>query len=195
MANVTQYDSIFEQILVTHPTVYATAIAALLAATAAYFTLRHNIRSTRVKNALDFESTYKHNDKVVTSTQAVRAMLRQQAKPVEFWGLEENQLTDEAKHLSTVMNEWERCANAIYHKVYDDKFLYGTYGSTVIFLFTHLQPYIEARQKHNPRVYTKFCWLALCWRIKRDNEDHEDVNQALKESRDALARYLKSQTK
>ncbi|WP_432049261.1 DUF4760 domain-containing protein [Vibrio vulnificus] len=53
------------------------------------------------------------------------------------------------------------------------QFLYGTYGNTVFFLFTHLQPYIEVRQKHNPRVYTKFCWLALNWRIKRDNKDHK----------------------
>ncbi|MEZ8640916.1 DUF4760 domain-containing protein [Vibrio splendidus] len=184
----------FIELFNNHPTVYSTLLAAILAATFAFFTLKHNIRSTRIKNALDFESTYKHNDKVVTSTIEIKKILKNRLIiPVADWGLEENQLKEEALHLSTVMNEWERCANAIYHKVYDDNFLYGTYGSTVIFLFTHLQPYLKKRQEHNPRVYTKFSWLALNWTIRRSMENKEDIEKSLIESRKALKRYLDTQ--
>ncbi|EGQ8314608.1 DUF4760 domain-containing protein [Vibrio cholerae] len=178
-------------ILKEHPTVYSTLLAALLAAVFAFFTLKHNIKSSRVKNSLDFEATYKHNDKVVKSTLEIKKILRNRLTvPVESWGLEENALTDEANHLSTVMNEWERCANAIYHKIYDDNYLYGIYGSTVIFLFTHLNPYIVQRQKHNPRVYTKFCWLAVRWMIRRDSENKKKIDKALLDAREKLSIYI-----
>ncbi|MBY8026147.1 DUF4760 domain-containing protein [Vibrio fluvialis] len=182
-----------QNLLQNHPTVYSTLAAAILAAVFAFFTLRHNIKSSRIKNALDFESTYKHNDKVVASTIEIKKILRNTHNvPVMEWGLERNQLADEALHLSTVMNEWERCANAVFHKVYDEDFLYGTYGSTVIFLITHLHPYIVKRQEHNPRVYTRFCWLALRWQIRRSNENGAKINRALRESREKLHYYLET---
>ncbi|EKA2634923.1 DUF4760 domain-containing protein [Vibrio alginolyticus] len=180
-------------ILTNHPTVYSTLLAALLAAIFAFFTLRHNVKSSRIKNSLDFETTYKHNDKVVASTLEIKNILKNRLnEPVSDWGLESNSMTQEAKHLSTVMNEWERCANAIYHKVYDDNYLYGIYGSTVIFLFTHLHPYIKQRQLHNPRVYTKFCWLAINWRIRRDSENKAHTDTVLKEAQAKLDTYLKT---
>ncbi|EGR1278504.1 hypothetical protein D9A20_15145, partial [Vibrio cholerae] len=75
-------------ILKEHPTVYSTLLAALLAAVFAFFTLKHNIKSSRVKNSLDFEATYKHNDKVVKSTLEIKKILRNRLTvPVESWGL------------------------------------------------------------------------------------------------------------
>ncbi|MBP3140122.1 DUF4760 domain-containing protein [Aliivibrio fischeri] len=185
--------TIFTDLLSTHPTVYSTLFAAASAGIFAGLALKHNVKSTRIKNSLDFESTYKHNDKVVSSTLEIKKLLKDSIKnPVAQWGLESNSLTDEANHLSTVMNEWERCANAIYHKVYDDNFLYGTYGSTVIFLFTHLHPYIVTRQEHNPRAYTKFCWLAVNWKIRRDNENKIQIDANLLAARQKLNTYLES---
>ncbi|MNT18340.1 hypothetical protein D3C72_1535330 [compost metagenome] len=143
-----------------------------------------------MKNSLDFESVYKHNAKVVESSLEIKKILsRRLHAPIEQWGLESNFQSPEALHISTVLNEWERCANGIYHKVYDDDFLYGTYGSTVIYLFTHLQPYINTRQKHNPRAFTRFCWLALNWKIRRDSASAKQNNKKLNKALQLLSEY------
>ena len=169
-----------------YPVIMSTCSAAGFACLA----LRNNILTNRTKNALDFESKYKHNEKVVEASIEIKKILRS-GTPVELWGEEKNGFTKEALALSTVMNEWERCANAVYHKVYDNDFLYGTYGSTVIFLFTNLKPYIDKRQGHNSRVYAKFCWLALRWKIKRDSEEGKKANAHLKEAKKHMDLYLK----
>lgn len=178
------FNAVFDitsHIYLTQPTFFATLLVGLLAALIALRALRHNVQSAKIKNSLDFESIYKHNSKVVESSLEIKKILKHRLEsPIAEHGLEENAHTAEAIHISTILNEWERCANGVYHKVYDDSFLYGTYGSTVIFLYTNLQPYIENRQKHNPRVFTKFCWLALKWRIRRDRDDANKTDATLK---------------
>ncbi len=70
----------------------------------------------------------------------------------------------------TVINEWERCGNAIRHGLFDDEFLYRVYASTVINLYVSCQPYIKARQDINPKIYSNFCWLAQKW-LKRKRKE------------------------
>lgn len=175
------------------PTFYATLLVGFIAAFIAVRGLNHNVRAAKMKNSLDFESVYKHNSKVVESSLEIKKILSKRLDyPIENWGLESNFQSSEALHISTILNEWERCANGIYHKVYDDDFLYGTYGSTVIFLFTHLQPYITARQKHNPRAFTRFCWLALNWKIRRDSVSSKESVHKLKKALKLLSEYHRS---
>jgi hypothetical protein len=172
------------------PTFFATIIVGLIAAFIAVRGLKHNVRAAKMKNSLDFESVYKHNAKVVESSLEIKKILSKRFEhPIELWGLESNFQTPQAIHISTILNEWERCANGIYHKVYDDDFLYGTYGSTVIFLFTHLQPYIVARQEHNPRAFTRFCWLALNWKVRRDSRSADKNTYKLKAALKLLSEY------
>lgn len=175
------------------PTFYATLFVGLLAALIALRALRHNVQAAKTKNSLDFESTYKHNEKIVKSSLEIKKIIKRKLDvPISSLGLEENFQREEALHISAILNEWERCANGIYHKVYDDDFLYGTYGSTVIFLYTHLYPYIEVRQKHNPRVFTKFCWLALKWQIRRDKNTGKKTDRVLSEALELLSTYHKN---
>lgn len=169
---------------------YPVILSTLSAGLFALIALLNNIRMNRTKNSLEFESKYKHNEKIVEATIQIKKILRS-TTPVANWGKEEHCFTVEALALSTVMNEWERCANAIYHKVYDNDFLYGTYGSTVIYLFTNLKPYIDKRQDHNKRVYAKFCWLAIRWKIQRDSEESNKADKHLKEAKKQLDLYLK----
>jgi hypothetical protein len=148
-----------------------TAATGIAAAVVAYFALKNNIRHANVKNAIDFETTYKHNEKIVDASLVIKEIVtKENSETIASYGLEANFFSKEAKAFTTVFNEWERCANGIYYGVYDEDFLYGIYGSTVIFLHDKCKPYLDQRKKHNVRVFKRFLWLALRWKIRREAE-------------------------
>ncbi|MGX2962145.1 DUF4760 domain-containing protein [Shewanella sp. FeAMO] len=149
-----------------------TATTGIGAAVVAYFSLLSTIRNAVVKNAIDFETTYKHNEKIVNSSLLIKEVVTSKnSDEIAEYGLESNFFSEEAKAFTVVFNEWERCANGIYHGVYDEDFLYGIYGTTVLFLYERCKPYIDKRKDHNPRVYNRFSWLALRWKARRGRED------------------------
>lgn len=184
---------ILTDILDNHPTVYSTLIAAFLAAIFAWLALRHNIRASRTKNSLDFESTYKHNAKIVESSLEIKRIVNSyNSKKIADLALERNFLAEDTLHITRVLNEWERCANGVFHNIYDNNFLYGTYASTVLYLYKNLHPFIEQRRQHNPRVYTKFCWMAIQWQIRRQNDEKSKTDTDLKKALKLLERYHNS---
>ncbi|POD97976.1 hypothetical protein BVY05_20750 [Pectobacterium odoriferum] len=65
-----------------------------------------------------------------------------------------------------VLNTWERCANAIRHGVYDEKYIYTAQGTMVILIYDALKPYIDSRKKASPRVFLNIEWLATKWSLK-----------------------------
>lgn len=153
------------------PTFFSNVAAALIALVVAIVTIRKNRQTSREKNSLDFESSYKRSDKVDAAWQEILTLLKKDAKkPMSHWGLNSVRQTKEARALMTVFNEWERCGNAIQHGLFDEGFLYKVYGSTVINLYIGCKPYIDARQKVNPKIYANFCWLANRWRVRRRKE-------------------------
>ena len=139
----------------------------------AFFSIRTQRRTSREKNSLDFEAAYKRNDSVVKAWSDVLKIRNNLAIPVQEWGKKENSQTDEAKALKIIFNEWERCANAVNNGLYDDLYLYRVYGSTLIFLDVHFEPYMAECRKTNPRFYRNLKILALRWHIRRGYEDLE----------------------
>lgn len=153
------------------PTFYAGLLGAAIAVTG----ILAQRKTSREKNSLDFEAAYKRNDKILDAWDVVLNIYKQRAEvPVAIYGTKEKVGTIEAKALQTIFNEWERCANAVNHKIYDDKYLYRVFGSTLIFLDTNFEPYMEECRKTNPRFYRNMKWLALTWRVRRAHEDHEN---------------------
>lgn len=100
--------------------------------------------------------------------------------PIADWGRDENSQTDGAKALKIIFNEWERCANAVNNDLYDEQYLYKVYGSTLIFLDVHFEPYMEECRKRNPRFYRNMKCLALKWRVRRAYEDSENETKEYK---------------
>jgi len=153
------------------PTFFSNVVAALIALFVAIVTIRMNRQTSREKNSLDFESSYKRSDKVDAAWQILLSLLKKDAKkPMQHWGYNSVRQTKEARALMTVFNEWERCGNAIRHGLFDERFLYKVYGSTVINLYVGCRPYIKERQKVNPKIYANFCWLANRWIERRRYE-------------------------
>ncbi|KDE35135.1 hypothetical protein AW40_18395 [Kosakonia radicincitans UMEnt01/12] len=157
-----------------NPTFYSTIIAALIAAAIAVVSIRKQRQTSREKNSLDFESSYKRSDKVEDAWQTILNILKvRKLIPLEMWGRDEVRQTKEARALMTVFNEWERCANAIRNGLYDEMFLYKVFGSTVIFLAKEFEPYLTARRSVNIKFYGNFCWLAENWMLRRNREQGE----------------------
>lgn len=148
-----------------------TTATGIIAAIIGTYAIKNTARNAIVKNALDFETTYKHNEKIVEASLVIKFMLKHSSSAeIARYGLESEFFSNEAKALSTIFNEWERCANGVFHGIYDEDFLYGIYGSTVLFLYASCKPYLDKRKDHNSRVYNRFSWLALRWKIRRGSE-------------------------
>lgn len=173
------------------PTFYPAAFGAIIAVVS----IRTQRKTSREKNSLDFEVSYKRSETVIKAfDELVKAYTNKFDKPLADWGKRENARTTEGKALSTIFNEWERCANAVKHKIYDDAYLYKVYGSTVLDLDERFGEYVAACQKWNPRVYNNFKWLALRWRVRRSYEDvsHKAMkNKRLMDQIEKLLRELK----
>lgn len=153
------------------PTFYAGVLGSIIAVVG-ILTQR---KTSREKNSLDFEAAYKRNDKILDAWDIVLKIYNdRETVPLSDYGKKEKKGTLEAKALQTIFNEWERCANAVNHKIYDDKYLYKVFGSTLIFLDTNFEGYMEECRKINPRFYRNMKWMALKWRVRRAHEDQKN---------------------
>ncbi|WP_238321017.1 DUF4760 domain-containing protein [Serratia grimesii] len=166
------------------PTFFPAAVGALIAV----FSIRTQRKTSKEKNSLDFEAAYKRNEKVVEAwSEVLRIYADRGNVPLEEWGKPENSQSDGSKALKIIFNEWERCANAVHHKLYDEEYLYKVYGSTLIFLDVCFEPYIQECWKKNHRFYRNMKMLALRWRVRRAYEDDDgdliEYKKVLKEAK------------
>lgn len=146
-------------------------IGAIIAASIAIWGIITQRAISREKCTLDFEAKYKENNKVIESNQKIVAFLKEtkgfpQAERLN--AIKANE--DIIKEIKNFLNEWERAAAACSIKLYDSSYLYKIFGSTVIYFYQELRPYIQYRQEANPRFYIQFTKLAVEWQIIRFNE-------------------------
>lgn len=161
---------------VTNPTIVPISIGALIA----IFGIAKQRQSSREKNSIDFESSYKQSKDIEEAWMVLKIVVQNRLDtPIDHWAGGKAYGSEEAIAIRRIINEWERAANGINHKIYDDDFLYKTYGTTVIELYTFLRPYITATQNYNPRVFAQFTRLAIRWIIRRTKEDRKEVDTRL----------------
>ncbi|WP_397453904.1 DUF4760 domain-containing protein [Pseudomonas sp. NA-150] len=83
-----------------------------------------------------------------------------------------------------MLNSWERVAVAVKHDVYDEEMLFNTYASFLITIWNVLSPYIKEKQKKNPKWFIEVQWLAIRWKIRKDDaltkRQIKDLKLALK---------------
>lgn len=194
--------TILSDLAISHPTFYSTILTGLVAALFTTRTIAKQRELSREKNSLDFQTTYKHNNEVAQSWNLIRDVAGN-ATELHRLGSDEGSSEDAAKALSTICNEWERCANAIRNNVYDENFLYNCHGSTVYFIYRDFHPYITERRKKNPKFFNNFVWLAEKWCKRRAQElkdgssdiEYEDVERKhldIKLSLDKIERKMNS---
>jgi len=174
--SILAYADVLETIYSKHPTAIVGAIA-LIVATIGILKQR---QTSKEKNSLDFEASYKNNKDIREAWDTLRTILQQ--PPNYLLEIAKDRDNKHRKSIILILNEWERAANAIYHGLYDEEFLYKAYGSTVITLFTNTLPFISYFQQKNPRTFISFTKLAVRWQLKRSNENDFNVLKKLKVS-------------
>lgn len=164
-------------LLASNPTLIPISVGVIIALLGIY----KQRQSSREKNSIDFEAGYKRSKDIqeawITLMKAVR---KASSEEIAGWAEPGVFDTEEASAFRLIMNEWERAANGVFRKVYDNDFLYKTYGSTVIDLSLYLHPYIKRKQQQNPRIYLQFTRLSVAWKIQRSKEDRIKVDKKLK---------------
>lgn len=184
------------------PFYQAPVISALIAALLAIWGIRTQRNISRQKNSLDFESAYKrndelinHNSKIVKFIQDVRCgAITNRDEVLEKLATKPNsELTEDEKELvksiSTILNEWERTANATFSGLYDDNYLYRAHGTAIIQIYSSLKKYIEKRQETNPRLFINFTMLSVSWSMRRCKEDGDKLSNKIRKQ---LLRIAKS---
>lgn len=174
-----EYFETFAAYITAHPVlspVCSASITAFVGGVIALITIKKQRQTARENNSLSFEKDYKRCEFVRHAWDKIleKVIKNKLSFPVEKYADPEFARTDDAKAIRDILNEWERAANAINHKLYDDKFLYNAFGSTVLFLRSEFTPYIYARQKENSSYYKHFMRMSLRWRVYRDNQEPKD---------------------
>ncbi|WP_350603146.1 DUF4760 domain-containing protein [Pseudoalteromonas sp. SMN1298-MNA-CIBAN-0114] len=123
---------------------------------------------SREKNSIDFESKLNSNRKYIDDLSKIAEIMNKGPAELERIASDKSEGFNE---IINILNEWERCANALRRNVYDDEYVYKVFGSGVMTLYTRLQPFIIIRQEVNPRFFIQFTIMASSWMIRRHDED------------------------
>ncbi|WP_322059178.1 DUF4760 domain-containing protein [Paraburkholderia sp. J63] len=147
----------------TFPVVLASAIVALIG----FYTTRH---LTRSKHSIDFESSYHQSEKLSGAMKAMLLWMEQNPGWAATEALADTAEHEMVGHIREMLNTWERASIAVRRKVYDENLLYNAYGTSVIWMWKSMVPYMRKRQAKNPRLYMNFDWLAIRWMIRRNGD-------------------------
>jgi len=174
-------------------------LTGVITAIFAFLTIKANRNANRVKNSIDFETTYKHTASISNYSREVLKIITKKhncdlCHYMYSLGTEKNKLEEDTRNISSFLNEWERCANGCFHDIYDTNFFYGTYSGTVNTLFEKCLPFMLSRQEtrsQNIKVYTKFLWLSTKWIIRSNSESGKSTDQNILNAYKALNKYHK----
>lgn len=159
----------------------------LISAGIAYFAYRSNKHLTRAKQTIDFETAYHESKKLNKAIKTIVAWA-----PTVTWeeiaAVADQPDHEMVTHIREVLNTWERASMAVRQKVFDEDLLYNVYGSTIIWMWKHLVPYMRQRQTKNPRLYKNFDWLGLRWMVRRGDEKDTEKLEKLKAAIKAIER-------
>jgi hypothetical protein len=145
----------------THPTVPILLIGTVVAVVS----LRSQRHLARAKNTLDFDRDFK--EKEMHALQAAHRLMREMT-PVELEELGAREIPGEAfRTIARALNVWEGVAIGVRNNVYSERLLRDGYGSTVVWMYRHARPFVDQRQRNNPRYYNNFCWLGTRWAALR----------------------------
>lgn len=186
-------------------------IAALIASAVAIWGIRSQRQLSRQKNALDFEAAYKRNKEINEANTLVIRFIGRIRKmdphnqrnaetfracivkslidpiPDSASDIEKESIQKTRDAVTTVLNEWERAANAVFSNLYDENYLYRAHAISIIQLYYFLEPFIQERQSVVPRYYINFTRLAKRWTARRCMED--DNQQLTKSLTKTLSQY------
>ena len=174
----------------TSPTVYSSLLTGFSGVAIACFTISKQRKLSREKNSLDFCAAYKHSSTVCDAWEEIM-ILRARLKKIEKCDLTIHILSqDDKKFINLLLNEWERCANAIRSNLYEGDFLYHIYAATLLGLYRDFNFVIEYSQNRNPKYYCNFVWLCHQWSERRAKEIEKGNIREIKKEQSGLRSHI-----
>lgn len=142
-----------------------------LSAFVAWQAFKSNRHLTRAKHSIDFQTKYHETESLNVAMKEVLAWSRLPGADATL--LAGNMQDPVVDHVMELLNTWERAAIAIRRKVYDGDMLYDAYGTSYVWIWAQLSPFVRARQlnKKNPKLYKNAEWLGVSWTRRRLDEE------------------------
>ncbi|MFT5164267.1 MAG: hypothetical protein ACI9FJ_002868, partial [Alteromonadaceae bacterium] len=144
-------------------------------------------RTARESNSLTFQQSLSDNEIYNENIPIIMSVIKNR-KSIHIYAEPKHTNTKEAQAIRSVLNTWERAANAMRHGVYDELYLYQAHRSMVLHFGVYLRGYIKAKQAERESFLVNFSWLVLKWTIRRDSFEEAITKKELKAVFKALNR-------
>ena len=80
-----------------------------------------------------------------------------------------NKELEEFEAITSILNMWERCANAIRNGIYNEKIIFDVQCRAAVLIYETFRPYIKSVQTRasSKRIFMNYEWLAKKWKLKQ----------------------------
>ncbi|GKV82434.1 DUF4760 domain-containing protein [Pectobacterium versatile] len=151
-----------------------TALVGFFGAVIAIVSIRMQRKTSREKNALEFDVFYQTNEDIRSHWAVVVKYLNENKNRYDLKNIEK---TDHVFiSLIFILNTWERAANAIRYNVFDEDYLYNVLGGSAVRIHDEINIFIESRRAINKLVWVNYEWLVIRWRLRRKLNDENISN-------------------
>ncbi len=154
---------------------YIACFVAMLSMIAAVIAINNTRKLARNKNAIDFETALENSttyDEYFYKLEDFMARIKKDGKSLdtELKLVALNKKHSDYRPIQELLNWWERGANGINSKVYEDTILYKVYCTEVLSLFKTVKPFIETRRTINPKAFVEYESLVNIWAKRKKKE-------------------------
>lgn len=147
---------------------YPSIVILLLSTSVAWFAWRSNVKIARLQRTLTLkqrtlDESHKSNFEVFRE-----ALSNLSKDELAQLAVKENIDLKYGKAVKEILNFYEDVSVGIRYKIYDEKFLLDTFGTTLVNVCAKALPFINAAQANSPRSYQDLSKLFKRWqkRIK-----------------------------
>lgn len=126
----------------------AILLSAILALSGASMNVFYQRRTARESNSLSFQQSLSDNENYIKNIAVIVEAIRNRSEtPLQEYAKSIKTDSKEAKAIRYVLNTWERAANAMRHRIYDEQYLYEAHKSMVLYFGVYLRAFIKEKQK------------------------------------------------
>jgi len=154
--------------------IYWPLITAIVGGTIAIVGIAMQRKTSREKNALEFDVFYQTDEEVRSHWTTIANYINDNKNKKNIGKVDRN--NDAFNSFIFILNTWERASNAIRHNIFDEDYLYNVLGSTAIRIYDELEDFIKIRQGKSKLSLVNYEWLVIKWRIRKKVDDRNIVN-------------------
>lgn len=121
--------------------------------------------TAKKKQSADLLSSTRSDEELVTGLRCLSSLHNRDDANIRQYAHDSKADTDEAKSIRYVLNHYEYVAVGLQSGIYDESMLRRASHNTVVSLYTHARPFIEALREHKnrPTLYQEMQCMAERW--------------------------------